>query len=88
MPPVAEALLFFTIFIKNIPLPHFIGGVMVIALIAVIVVALVVVFEIVRVKDKEINNLHSKLREKEQELKNEQQKLYDLTHPQDEKEAK
>lgn len=61
---------------------------MVIALIAVIVVALVVVFEIVRVKDKEINNLHSKLREKEQELKNEQQKLYDLTHPQDEKEAK
>lgn len=61
---------------------------MVIALIAVIVVAIVVVFEIVRVKDKEINNLHSKLREKESELKQEQQKLYDLSHPQNEEEVK
>lgn len=61
---------------------------MVIALIAVIVVAIVVVFEIVRVKDKEINNLHSKLREKESELKQEQQKLYNLSHPQNEEEVK
>ncbi len=61
---------------------------MVIALIAVIIVAIVVVFEIVRVKDKEINNLHSKLREKESELKQEQQKLYDLTHTQNEEEVK
>ncbi len=53
---------------------------MIIALISVIVVAIVVVFEIVRVKDKEINSLHSKLREKEEELKKEQQKHYDLTH--------
>ena len=52
----------------------------IIALISVIVVAIVVVFEIVRVKDKEINSLHSKLREKEEELKKEQQKHYDLTH--------
>ncbi len=53
---------------------------MIIALISVIVVAIVVVFEIVRDKDKEINSLHSKLREKEEELKKEQQKHYDLTH--------
>lgn len=53
---------------------------MIIALISVIVVAIVVVFEIVRDKDKEINSLHSKLREKEEELKKEQQKNYDLTH--------
>ena len=53
---------------------------MIIALIFVIVVAIVVVFEIVRVKYKEINSLHSKLREKEEELKKEQQKHYDLTH--------
>ena len=53
---------------------------MIIALISVIVVAIVVVFEIVRVKDKEINSLHSKLREKEEEIKKEQQKHYDLTH--------
>ena len=53
---------------------------MIIALISVIVVAIVVVFEIVRVKHKEINSLHSKLREKEEELKKEQQKHYDLTH--------
>ena len=53
---------------------------MIIALISVIVVAIVVVFEVVRVKDKEINSLLSKLREKEEELKKEQQKHYDLTH--------
>lgn len=61
---------------------------MIITLISVIVVAIVVVFEIVTVKDKEINSLHSKLREKESELKQEQQKLYDLTHPQNEEEVK
>lgn len=60
---------------------------MIIALISVIVVAIVVVFEIVRVKDKEINSLHSKLREKEEELKKEQQKHYDLTHSTNSNEA-